>query len=101
MLQEVGIFLLWFIAFLFGHVLKGTGWGLSFWIEVQDYSMTVWGWMCGMSMTCLWPGISLDLKSLGPEFGTVLCPGCCMFVWPVMALCVDCFYGHLLCHNCS
>ena len=27
-LQEVGIFLLWLIAFLFGQVLKGTVWGL-------------------------------------------------------------------------
>ena len=27
-LQEVGIFLLWFIAFLFGQVFKGTVWGL-------------------------------------------------------------------------
>ena len=42
-LQEVGIFLLWLIAFLFGQVFKGTCLGLSFWTEVQDCSMVVWG----------------------------------------------------------
>ena len=31
--------------------------------------------------------------SLGSDFRTVLCPGCGMFVWPVMAVCVDCFVG--------
>ena len=53
MLQDVGIFLLWLIAFLFGQVFKGTGWGLSFWTKVQDCSVDVWGWMCGLSMACL------------------------------------------------
>ena len=32
-LQEVWIFLLWLIAFLFGQVFKGMGW-VSFWIEI-------------------------------------------------------------------
>ena len=54
-----------------------------------------------MSMACLWPSISLDLNSLRVGFETVLCSGCGMFVWPVMVVCVDCFYGHLLCHNWS
>ena len=31
--------------------------------------------------------------SLGSDFKTVLCPGCGMFVWPVMAICMDCFVG--------
>ena len=31
--------------------------------------------------------------SLGPDFGTVLCLICGMFVWPVMVVCVDCFVG--------
>ena len=31
--------------------------------------------------------------SLGSDFETVLCSGCGMFVWPVMAVCVDCFIG--------
>ena len=47
--------------------------------------MEVWG----LSMECLWPGFTLDLDSLG----AVLCPGGSMFVWPVMAICVDCFVG--------
>ena len=41
------------------------------------------------------PGL-LQLRlslSLGPDFETVLCLGCGMFVWPVMAVCVDCFIG--------
>ena len=37
----------------------------------------------------VWPGFGLDLDSLGAGSGTVLCPGCGMFVWPVMAICVD------------
>ena len=82
-------------------MFKGTGWGLSFWTEVQDCSVAVWGQMCGLSMACLWPGISLILNSLRARSGTVLCPGCGMFVWPVMVVCVDCFCGHLLCHNWS
>ena len=61
--------------------------------------MAVWGRMCGLSIVCLWPGISLDLNSLRAGSRTILCPGCAMFVWPVMAVCVDCFCGHLLCHN--
>ena len=52
-------------------------------------------------MACLWLGISLDLKSLGAGFETVLCLGCGMFVWLVMAVCADCFSGHLSCHNWS
>ena len=31
--------------------------------------------------------------SLGLDFETVLCPGCDMFVWFVMVVCVDCFVG--------
>ena len=49
--------------------------------------------MCGLSMTCLWPGFGLDLDSLGARSGVVLCLGGGMFVWPVMAVCVDCFVG--------
>ena len=63
--------------------------------------MVVWGQMCGLSMACLWPGISLDLNSLGSGSRIVLCPGCGIFLWPVMVVCVDCFYGHLLCLNWS
>ena len=100
-LQEVRIFLLLFIAFLFGQVFKGTGWGLSLWTEVQDCSVAMWGRMCGLSMACLWPGISLGLNSLGDGSGTVLCLGCGMFVWSVMTICVDCFYRHLFYHNWS
>ena len=47
-LQEVRIFLLWLIAFLFGQVFKGTSLGLSFWTEVQDCSVVLWGRMCGL-----------------------------------------------------
>ena len=47
------------------------------------------------------PSISLDLNSLGAGSRTILCPGCGMFVWPMMVVCVDCFFGHLLCHNWS
>ena len=45
--------------------------------------------MCGLSMACLWPGISLDLNSHGAGSETVICLGCGMFVLPVMAVCVD------------
>ena len=38
-LQEVGIFLLWLIAFLFGQVLKGTVWGLFFGLFRTDFSV--------------------------------------------------------------
>ena len=57
--------------------------------------------MCGLSMACLWPGISLDLDSHGAGSETVLCLGCVMFVWLGMAICVDCFCGHLLYQNWS
>ena len=30
--------------------------GLKFWSEVQDCPMVVWGWMCDLSMACLWLG---------------------------------------------
>ena len=63
--------------------------------------MAMWGQMCGLSMACLWLGIILDLNSLRDGSGIVLCLGCSMFMWPVMAVCVDCFCGHLLCHNWS
>ena len=36
--------------------------------------------MCGMSMACLWPDVSLDLDGLGVGYGTVLCLGCGMFM---------------------
>ena len=35
----------------------------------------------------------LDLDSLGAGSGTILCLGCGMFIWLVMALCVDFFVG--------
>ena len=54
-----------------------------------------------MSMACLLPGISLDLNSIGARSRIVLCSGCGMFVWPMMAVCRDCFFGHLSCHNWS
>ena len=38
------------------------------------------------------PQLRLSL-SLCLDFETVLCPGCGMFVWPVMAVCVDFFVG--------
>ena len=47
--------------------------------------------MCGLSMTCLWPGFGLDLDSLRAGFGVVLCFGGGMFVWLVIVVCVDCF----------
>ena len=53
----------------------------------------MWGQMCDLSMACSWPGFGLDLDSLGVGSGTVLCPGCGMFMWHVMAVCVDCFVG--------
>ena len=49
--------------------------------------------MCGLNMTCLWSGFGLDLDSLGARSRAVLCLGGGMFVWPVMAVCVDCFVG--------
>ena len=63
--------------------------------------MAVWGWMCGLSMACLWPSFGLVLDSLGAGSRVVLCPGGGMFVWNLMAVCVGCFCGHLLCHNWS
>ena len=53
--------------------------------------MVVWGRMCGLSMECLWPGFGMDLDSPGAGSGAVLCSGGGMFVWPMMAVCVDCF----------
>ena len=47
--------------------------------------------MCGLSTTCLWPSFGPDLDSLKAGFGVVLCPSGGMFVWPMMAICVDCF----------
>ena len=47
--------------------------------------------MCGLSMACLRLGFSLDLDNLGVGYEIVLCSGCGMFVWHVMAVCVDCF----------
>ena len=41
----------------------------------------------------VWPGFGLDLDSLRAGFGVVLCPGGGMFVWPMMAICVDYFVG--------
>ena len=40
-LQEVGIFLLWLIAFLFGPMFKGTGWGLFSRLVRTNFSV-VW-----------------------------------------------------------
>ena len=56
--------------------------GLKFWNEVQDCLEVMQGWMCGLSMACLWP-----------SFGVVLCPGGGMFMWPVISVCVDFFVG--------
>ena len=67
--------------------------GLKFWYEVQDCPVAIWGRMYDLSMTCLWPDFCLDLDSLGAGSGTVLCPGCGMFMWPVMVVCEDCFMG--------
>ena len=55
--------------------------------------MAVWGQMCGLSMTCLWPGFGPYFDSLGAGSGVVLCLGGGMFVWPIMTVCVDCFVG--------
>ena len=41
----------------------------------------------------MWPGFGLDLDSIRVGSGTVLCPGCGMFVWSMMVVCVDCFVG--------
>ena len=49
--------------------------------------------MCDLSMACLLPHFCLDLDSLGAGSGTVLCLGYGMFMWPVMAVCVDYFVG--------
>ena len=38
--------------------------------------MAMWDQMCGLSMTCLWLGIDLDLEYVG----AILCPGGGMFV---------------------
>ena len=51
--------------------------------------MAVWGWMCGLSMACLWPGFGQSWVGSG----AILCLGGGMFVWPMMAVCVDCFVG--------
>ena len=51
--------------------------------------MAVWSQIYGLSMACLWSSFRLDLDSLG----VMLCPGGDMFVWPVMAIYVDCFMG--------
>ena len=67
--------------------------GLKVWTEVQDCPMVVWGWMCDLSMACLWSGFCLDLDNLGAGSGTVLCSGCGMFMLPMIAVCVDCFVG--------
>ena len=67
--------------------------GLKFWTEAQDCPMLVWGRKCGLSMACLWPSFGLVLDSLGARSGIVLCPGCGMFVLPVMAVCVGYFVG--------
>ena len=55
--------------------------------------MVVWGWMCGLSMACLCLGFSPDLDSLGVGSGPILCSGGGMFVWLIMAVCVDPFVG--------
>ena len=44
-------------------------------------------------MACIWPTFGLDLTSLRIGSGIALCPRCCMFVCPVMAICVDCLLG--------
>ena len=49
--------------------------------------------MCGLGMTCFWPGFGLDVDSLGAGSRNILCPDCAMFVWHVMVVCMDCFEG--------
>ena len=39
------------------------------------------------------PSFGLDLDILRARYGAVICLGGGMFVWPVMALCVDYFVG--------
>ena len=39
----------------------------------------------------VWPRFGLDLDSLRAGFRAVLCPSGGMFVWPMMAICVDYF----------
>ena len=46
-----------------------------------------------MSIACLWLGVGLDLDILGARYRIFLCPGFGMFMWPMMAICVDCFVG--------
>ena len=51
--------------------------------------MAMWGQMCGLSIACLWPGF-------GQSWGWIWdcsMPECGMFVWPVMAVYVNCFVG--------
>ena len=63
--------------------------------------MAVWGQMYSLNIECLWAGFGLDLDSLGAGSRVVICPSRAMFVWLVIAVCVDCFCRHLLCHNWS
>ena len=68
-LQEVGIFLLWLIAFLFGPVFKGTGWGLfrtDFNVVLTEKSRLVEGLVsrvlasgCSSTWGCLRPSWGL------------------------------------------
>ena len=44
-------------------------------------------------MACLWPSFSPNLDGLGARSGVVLRPGGGIFMWPVMAVCVDYFVG--------
>ena len=47
----------------------------------------------GRTGSDVWPSFGLYLDNLRAGSGTVLCPGCGMFMWPVMAICVDCLVG--------
>ena len=61
--------------------------------EVKNCPMVVWGRMYGLSVTCSWPGFSLDLDNPRVRSRVVQCPAGGMFLWPMMNVCVDCFVG--------
>ena len=60
--------------------------GLKFWTEVHNCPVAMWGQMCGLVLAWIWTILGLDL---GLFYARVVA---CV-VWPVMAICVDCFVG--------
>ena len=58
--------------------------------------MVVWGRMCGLNMTCLWPDFGLILDGLGAGSKVVLCPSGGMLLWPMITTYVDCFVASLM-----